>query len=306
MIYDTLRELQRFNLDLNIFDFLESINVCKVVCSYFTTNMSFTKFIGLIDEVTAEDYQKLRDHFKKRSYIEISFSGFSGNVVMNVQELLDFVISECSIERLKLIDLSMCTQITRLPQLPRVEYGQYDSDFVFHIPEMNNCCAWCNSTQICLTGCFELFTREIYPQLNYMAVTVLFQTSAFFAGIGVKKSRNELPFLLLHELQAFPRNLVNNVSTTNLAKATYQLNRNCCDVYFGKYIFGLIVVMDDLTSETVWKINRITKRNKNKKNKDKKDKKNNKDKKDKKNNKDKKDNHKDNDHSNTTSNTMEV
>jgi hypothetical protein len=112
MIYDTLRELQRLNLDLNIFDFLESINVCKVVCSYFTTNMSFTKFIGLINEVTAEDYPKLRDHFKKRSYIEINFAGFSGNVVMNVQELLDFVISECSIERLKVIDLSMCTHIT--------------------------------------------------------------------------------------------------------------------------------------------------------------------------------------------------
>ena len=66
---------------------------CKVVCSYFTTNMSFTKFDGLINKVIVEDYPKLKDHFKKRSYIEINFAGFSGNIVMDVQELLDFVIS---------------------------------------------------------------------------------------------------------------------------------------------------------------------------------------------------------------------
>ena len=165
MIYETVTEIQRYNLDIKILEFLPTTSVmnCKTVCSYFTRDRSFTIFYGLCHEVTAEDYPKLKDHFKKRSYMEINFSALSGSTEINVQELLDFIISECPIDRVKEIDLSLCTQITRLPALPNIEFAEFDSEFILHIPNFScRSCIWCKLTQIYLTGCSCIFNIGPY------------------------------------------------------------------------------------------------------------------------------------------------
>lgn len=258
MIYDTWIKFQQRDIDVRIFEFLPILGVmnCKEVCSFFTRDGSFTKFYGLlVDNPTLADYVRLKDLFKKRSYVMIDLSVFSGKNRINVQELMDFIVAECCIDRLRMIDLTLCVEMSRLPAFPNIEYAYFTEDFNLMIPSFCSTCIWCKSIKIYMVGCFQLFTRELYPRLNPYAVTVMFCTSGFFrAYCNMSAKRDEIPFLFLDNISSFPRRLC-KIRLQYVMEATEEEQEDGdFKVTFGKHTFLLTRVLDSVTSCLVWKI----------------------------------------------------
>ena len=258
MIYDTWKQIQQHDLDIKIFDFLPILCVmnCKEVCSFFTRDRSFTKFYGLlVDRPSPEDHEKLKDLFKKRSYVRIDLSVFCRTGTIQVQELLDFLVSDCCTERLRFIDLTLCCHVERLPAFPNIELAYYTEDFDVVVPSFCASCIWCKSMRIRMTGCFQMFTADLYPLLSPSAVTVIFFTSAFYVAIrAMKSSRKELPFLLMDPVQPFPRKIT-GICLDTVYKMTEeeQANGNV-HVSFAKYTVVLARKRDPVTRNLVWKI----------------------------------------------------
>ena len=269
MIYDTWMQFHYFDIEIKIFDFLpiKSVMNCKEVCSFFTRNRSFTKFYGLlIDNPTQHDYEKLLELFKKRSYVTIDFSVFCYNNEINVQNLMDFIVAECSIERLRMIDLTLCCEMKRLPAFPNIERSFYTEDFDLMIPSSHTCananCFCCSYMKIYLTGCFQLFTREKYPDLSPRAVTVMFCVTAHYRAYrNLSANRDDMPFLFLHNIPAFPRKLANNCLKHVNEATEEEQDDGGYKVILGKFTFLLTAIMDPVTESLVWKIRAFYKTN---------------------------------------------
>ena len=259
MIYDTWMQFHQYDIEIKIFGFLpiRSVMNCKEVCSFFTRNRSFTNFHGLfVERPTSQDYLKLKELFKKRSYVTIDFSVFSSKNEINVQSLMDLIVAECPVDRLRMIDLTLCSEMKRLPAFQNIERAFFTEDFNVMIPSSQNCananCFSCSFMKIYLAGCFQLFTREMYPDLNPCAVTVMFCVTAYFKAYrNLSAKKDEIPFLFLLNMSSFPRKLAKiRLSYVNEATQEEQEDGDY-KVTFGKYTFFLTEIMDPFTEYPV-------------------------------------------------------
>ena len=249
--------VQSINIDVFIFGFLgaDCVMNCKLVSSFFTRNLSFTKFFGLFKKPCVEDITKLKDLFKKRSYEYIDLSVFSGRSVINVQKLVDYIISQCSTDRLKELDLSLCTEMKRFPSFPHSQYGEVTELFDLNVYLCSN-----RSILVHMVGCFKVFKRELYPVLHPCAVVVLFCAS-FYCSVKFQKqsdglNSNEPPYIFFDMTKPLP-SVFPRVSLQYVRDLTFDdLDENAteCTVVFGRNTFVMEKMNDTVLQSPVWKI----------------------------------------------------